>query len=209
MISLRRFLARLYLGGWLFRINEAVGRLWLSWFRFIYPGLSVGAQPQIWGRFDVMMFPESRIAIGNHLHMVSSSSRSAITLFSRSSLTAFAGAQIEIGNGVGLNGTTVTSKKRIQIGDRTMVAPNVIIVDSDFHAPWPPEARWTSSTADTDREVVIGKNVWIGMNTVILKGSTIGDNTIIGACSLVTGDIPANVIAGGSPAKVLRPLGPS
>jgi acetyltransferase-like isoleucine patch superfamily enzyme len=50
--------------------------------------------------------------------------------------------------------------------------------------------------------------VWIGMNSVILKGSRIGDNSIIGAGSLVTGIIPPNVIAGGNPAKVLRPIGP-
>jgi acetyltransferase-like isoleucine patch superfamily enzyme len=107
-----------------------------------------------------------------------------------------------------LNGTTITSKKLVRIGDGTMIAPNVIIVDSDFHAQWPPDARLISSTAETDREVTIGSNVWIGMNSVILKGTTIGDNSIIGASSLVSGDIPANVIAGGNPARVLRPLSP-
>lgn len=207
MSALRRLVARVYIALWLFRLRAVAGRLSLLFFQIVYPGLSVGRRPHVWGVFNVMMFPGSTVVIGDDLHMVSSPARSAITLFSRCSLTAFVGAEIRLGNGVGLNGTTITSKKRVQIGDGTIIAPNVIIVDSDFHAQWPPESRFISSTADTDREVVIGKNVWIGMNTVVLKGSTIGDNSIIGACSLVAGHIPANVIAGGNPARVLRRLG--
>ena len=209
MRRLRSFLTRLYVQGWIFRLNQLVGWTWLQFFRVVYPDLAIGRRPHIWGRFDVMMFPGSQIVIGDDLHAVSAPNRSAIALFSRCRFTTFAGAQIQIGDGVGLNGTAITSKKRVEIGSHTMIAPNVIIVDSDFHAQWPPDARFTSSTAKDDREVVIGKNVWIGMNTIVLKGSRIGDNSIIGAGSLVTGEIPSNVIAGGSPAKVLRPLGPS
>ena len=209
MRTLRRAVARLYVGVWLFRVRELVGRLTLLFFRVVYPGFSVGRHPRIWGRFKLMMFRDSTVIIGDHLHMVSSPVRSGITLFSPCSLTTFAGAEIRIGNRVGLNGTAITSKKRIHIGDGTMIAPNVIIVDSDFHVQWPPDARWTDSTTNDDREVMIGKNVWIGINAVILKGSTIGDNSIIGACSLVGGHIPANVIAAGNPAKVLRPLAPT
>jgi acetyltransferase-like isoleucine patch superfamily enzyme len=206
--SVRRLVARIYVAVWLFRLRALAGRLCLVFFRLVYPGLWVGARPHVWGSFELMMFPDSTVMIGDDLHMVSSSARSAITLFSRCSLTTFAGAEIRIGKGVGLNGTTITSKKRIQIGDGTMIAPNVIIVDSDFHAQWPPESRFVSSTADADREVVIGKNVWIGMNTVVLKGSTIGDNSIIGAGSVVSGSIPANAIAAGNPARVVRELAP-
>jgi len=206
--TFRSALARVYVVVWLFGVKELVGRFTLLFFRTIYPGFSVGQHPRIWGRFKLMMFRDSTVVIGDNLHMVSSPDRSAITLFSRCSLTTFPGAEIRIGNRVGLNGTAITSKKRVRIGDGTMIAPNVIIVDSDFHAQWPPDARFISSTQDADREVVIGTNVWIGMNTVILKGSTIGDNSIIGACSLVGGDIPANVVAGGNPARVLRALGP-
>jgi acetyltransferase-like isoleucine patch superfamily enzyme len=209
MNRLRWLVARVYVGVWLFRLKALTGRLSLLFFRVVYPGFSVGREPRIWGRFKLMMFAESRVVIGDNLHMVSSADRSGITLFSRCSFTTYPGGEIRIGNRVGLNGTTITSKKLVQIGDGTMIAPNVIIVDSDFHAQWPPDSRLISSTADTDRDVIIGSNVWIGMNSVILKGTTIGDNSIIGASSLVSGDIPGNVIAGGNPARVLRPLGPS
>lgn len=205
-MSLRRLVARVYVALWLFRAKAVTGRLALLFFRAIYPDFRVGAQPRIWGGFKLMMFAGSRVTIGDHLHMVSASDRSGITLFSRCSLTTYPGGEIRIGHRVGLNGTAITSKKLVEIGDGTMIAPNVIIVDSDFHAQWPPDARLVSSTVDTDREVIIGANVWIGMNTVILKGTRIGDNSIIGACSLVSGAIPADVVAGGNPARVLRPL---
>ena len=209
MRRLRWLVARAYVAVWLFRLKAWRGWLSLRFFRLVYPGFSVGRQPRIWGRFKLMMFADSRVVIGDHLHMVSSPDRSGITLFSRCSLTTYPGGEIRIGDRVGLNGTTITSKKLVEIGDGTMIAPNVIIVDSDFHAQWPPDARLSSSTVETDRAVIIGSNVWIGMNSVILKGTTIGDNSIIGASSLVSGDIPANVLAGGNPARVLRPLGPS
>jgi acetyltransferase-like isoleucine patch superfamily enzyme len=207
MTGIRRLAARLYVGLWLHRARALAGSVSLLFFRVIYPDLTVGPHARIWGRFKLMMFADSRVTIGDHLHMVSSADRSGITLFSRCSFTTYPGGEIRVGNRVGLNGTTITSKKLVQIGDGTMIAPNVIIVDSDFHAQWPPDARLTSSTAETDREVIIGTNVWIGMNTVILKGTTIGDNSIIGASSLVSGDIPGNVIAGGNPARVIRPIG--
>jgi acetyltransferase-like isoleucine patch superfamily enzyme len=85
-----------------------------------------------------------------------------------------------------------------------MVAPNVIIVDSDFHQAWPPETRFISDTSAFDKEVKIGCNVWIGMNTLVLKGSVIGDNSIIGAGSTVTGEIPPNCIAAGNPAIPIK-----
>lgn len=202
----RGFLERLYVGVWLFRLPGWVGAFNLWLLRRVYPLFTLGLRPSAWGRVHMMLLGDGRVTIGDDVHMVSWTERSAITLFAPCSFTAYQGAHIVIGNKVALNGTTLTSKKRIEIGDGTMIAPNVIIVDSDFHAQWPPDQRMVSSTADADRAVVIGRNVWVGMNTVILKGTTIGDNTIIGACSLVSGAIPANVVAGGNPARVLRSL---
>lgn len=144
--------------------------------------------------------------IGDDFHLVSSPRRSAITQFSRGQFTVFPGAVIRLGNHVGLNGTAVTAKRRIEIGDDTMIAANVVIVDSDFHVEWPPERRWTTNTSEFDEEVIIGRNVWIGMNTIVLKGTRIGDNTIIGAGSVVRGHIPGNCLAAGNPARVIRTL---
>jgi acetyltransferase-like isoleucine patch superfamily enzyme len=87
-----------------------------------------------------------------------------------------------------------------------MVGPNTVIVDSDFHALWPPDNRLLTPALDQDSDVSIGKNVWIGTQCVILKGVTIGENSVLGARSVVTRDIPDNVLAAGNPARVIRRL---
>ena len=166
----------------------------------------IGSNFKVWGSVIIKIIGEGSIKIGKNAHLVSDPKRSYITLFSKVQLTAYDSGKIEISDNVALNGTTITSKKYIKIGQGTMIAPNVIIVDSDFHQIWPSDKRFISSTSKFDKKVDIGKNVWIGMNSTILKGSIIGDNSIIGAGSVVSGIIPANCLAYGSPAKFIKTL---
>ncbi len=91
----------------------------------------------------------------------------------------------------------------IRIGRDGLFGANVEIFDSDFHDLDPP--RRTAGTQET-APVEIGDNVFVGMGVRILKGSTIGDDSVIGAGSVVTGAIPAGVIAAGNPARVIREL---
>lgn len=202
------FLGKLYCGVYIYRLTRFWGNLYLRFFILAYPGLSVGRNAKVWGAFSLQLMEGGRMEVGDDFHLVSEPRRSAITQFGRGQFTVFPGAVISLGNHVGLNGTALTAKRRIEIGDNTMIAANVIIVDSDFHATWPPELRWTSPTKEFDKEVIIGRNVWIGMNTVVLKGSRIGDNTVIGAGSVVSGEIPADCIAAGNPARFIRSLDP-
>lgn len=88
----------------------------------------------------------------------------------------------------------------ITIGDDVFIGPRVQLITTN-HGAAPTERRTTIS-----RPIVIGKNVWIGAGTIVLPGVTVGENSIIGAGSVVTHDIPANVIAAGSPAKVIKPV---
>ena len=104
-------------------------------------------------------------------------------------------ARIIIGDNCGFSGTTIGAAAEIIIGNNVLVGANAIITDFDWH----------SDRSNTHPQpVIIKDNVWIGVNSTILKGVTIGENSVIGANSLVVKDIPANVIAGGNPCKVLK-----
>lgn len=86
------------------------------------------------------------------------------------------------------------------IGDNVLLAPNVAIYTAGHPIHYEPR----NEAYEYAFPVMIGNNVWIGGNTVINPGITIGDNTVIGSGSVVTRDIPANVVAVGSPCKVIR-----
>ena len=91
---------------------------------------------------------------------------------------------------------------QITIGDHVMLGPKVSI----YTANHPIDAAVRNLGHDHGVPVTIGNNIWIGGNCVILPGVTIGDNTVIGAGSVVTKDIPANVVAAGNPCRVIRPI---
>ncbi len=117
-----------------------------------------------------------------------------------------------------LNGVAIMAEERIEIGQHVLVSWNVGIADSDFHpldvaqrrqdtfalAPFfkdrPPRPKISASP------VKICDNVWIGMNAVILKGVTIGENSVVGAGAVVSKSVPANVVVAGNPAVIVKQL---
>lgn len=183
------------------------GYLALKFYRVVYPRFSIGPGARCWGGIVMMMEDGSRVSIGKRFSSTSDVRRAGIAVYSPCKLRTMPGAHITIGDDVSLNGTSITSRARIEIGDGTMVAANVVIMDSDFHQQWPPSDRRQVVDNEYDEPVVIGKRVWVGVGSIVLKGARIGDNSIIGAGSVVAGSIPANVIAAGVPATVRRELG--
>ncbi|MBI4232306.1 acyltransferase [Candidatus Peregrinibacteria bacterium] len=188
-------------------VPKIVGYISLLLYRGLYKHIRVGKNIKCWGRVIITKSPESIVAIGDNARLVSDFARASIGLYSRCKFQLFFNSKIIIGQNVGLNGTSITCRTTfVKIGDGTIMAPNVIIVDSDFHQLWPPENRTFNMGYENDKGVKIGKNVWIGMNSTILKGVTIGDNSIIAAGSVVAENIPSNVLVGGVPAKILKQL---
>ncbi len=100
-------------------------------------------------------------------------------------------------------GVRISSASGISIGPSCMMASGVYITDSDWHGIYDRLDYIGSSSP-----VRVGTNVWLGDSAIVCKGVTIGDNSIIGAGSVVTSDIPADVIAAGNPARVIRELEP-
>lgn len=97
---------------------------------------------------------------------------------------------------------TLVDDTHIYIGDYTMIAPNVTIAT----AAHPLSAEEREKNMQYNRPVKIGKRCWIGAGAIILPGVTIGDDTVIGAGSVVTKDIPSGVVAVGNPCRVMKVL---
>ena len=116
----------------------------------------------------------------------------------------FGGHHVHLGKNVYANfNLTLVDDTHIYIGDCTMIGPNVTIATASH--PVLPELREKGYQYNVP--VHIGRNCWLGAGVVVLPGVTIGDNTVIGAGSIVTKDIPANVVAVGNPCRVLREIG--
>ena len=116
----------------------------------------------------------------------------------------WAGKHVHFGNAVYANfGLTLVDDTDIFVGDNTMFAPNVVVATAGH--PINPELR--AKAYQYNMPVHIGKNCWLGAGVLVMPGVTIGDNTVIGAGSVVTKDIPANVVAYGNPCRVIREIG--
>jgi len=113
-------------------------------------------------------------------------------------------ARIEIGGGTSFsNGVQVIAERRVTIGRRCLIGDAVLILDSDFHEM---SAEGRHRLPGATAPVILEDNVFVGSRAVILKGVTIGKDSVIGAGSVVVRSIPPGVIAAGNPAKVIRPL---
>lgn len=100
-------------------------------------------------------------------------------------------------------GVRVDSASSVRIGSNTMLAAGAYVTDADWH-----DIYDRSKPIGRTAPVILGDNVWVGDSSIVCKGVNIGDNSVIGAGSVVTSDIPANVIAAGNPARVIRELDP-
>lgn len=168
-------------------------------------GIKYGKGCKFFG-LPVIVKKGGTITIGDRLTLASGFLSNLVGMYQRSVIVARNGGKITIGNDVSMSAVTIYAFKNIEIGDHTSIGANTKVFDSDFH-PVDPVHR----LADSDdkehtlmRETVIGKNVFIGCNALILKGVHIGDNAVIGAGSVVSKDVPANCIAAGNPAKVVK-----
>lgn len=107
------------------------------------------------------------------------------------------GARLTLGSGYLNNNVEINCFNSITIGENTAISKGVIIRDSDNHCI-------NDKYDEVSKPIVIGDNVWIGLNAIILKGVTIGNGAIIAAGAVVNKDVAANSIVGGVPAKLLK-----
>lgn len=113
------------------------------------------------------------------------------------------GGELILHNGVSISNATIFASQHIEIGEQTCIGGGVKIYDTDFHSS-DADKRLNGNIDVPSKPVNIGKRVFIGGHSIILKGVTIGNEAVIGAGSVVTKDIPAGEIWAGSPAKFIK-----
>lgn len=152
--------------------------------------------------------------IGNNCVIKSSFLSNLVGLYSRTIIVTRApGAEIQIGDNVGISGATIYARKKIMIGDNTCIGGNCKIIDNDFH-PIEVEERnillgdmnGGNSDLIPAKEITIGKNCFIGCNSIILKGTVLGDGCVVGAGAVVAGKFEKNSVIAGNPARVIKLL---
>ena len=178
------------------------GRLaWGGYYKFFARcrGVEFLGTCEFMGRPKFKLYPGTRVIIGNKCRFLSGHTDNLIGLNRPCIISVYnRGTIVEIGEGSGFSGTVIGAFAGITIGRDVKCGANTLITDGDWH---PEDPR-----SGEPRPVFIGDRVWLGVGSMVLKGARIGENTVIGAGSIVTGEIPANVIAAGNPCKVIRSL---
>jgi len=165
----------------------------------IYPNLIFGKKTSFIGFPKFRNKPGGRIIIGDYCSFLSKPKSNYIGINRPCIIsTQTSLAEVIIGNNCGFSGTVIGAFKRIELQANVRCGANTMITDSDWHTDDPRSGKC--------KPIVIENNVWLGEGVRVLKGVTIGKNTVIGAGSVVTKSIPANVIAAGNPCRVLKEL---
>lgn len=160
-------------------------------------GAQVGRNNMFGGNPYVHIARGAELQIGNGCRFMSKTIGNLIGINHKCILsTSNPGARLIIGDNCGFSGTSIWCFDNITIGNNVRVGANVVIMDGDAHQDDP--------RAGKNAPIVIEDNVWIGAGVMVLKGVTIGRNSLIGAGSIVVKDIPANCVAAGNPCKVIR-----
>ena len=182
------------------RLRKSINQWYVR--RFIAPQFdSLGSIPEI-------AHPRSLVIFGRNIHLgkyaqIICASDNCVRFTSWPSKQA--DAEIKIGDYCLISpGVRISSAQSIRIGDNCMFAANVIISDSDWHGIYNRIRPFRCT-----KPVTIENNVWLGERVIVNKGVTIGENSVVGAGSIVTKSIPANSVAAGNPARVIKSINPN
>lgn len=173
---------------------------------FTWNGISWGESWSIDGKPIIHRHRLSVMSFGKELKLRSNFCTNPLGVQHPVYLTTWSSSSVlEIGNDFAMTGGVICVFERVTIGNHVMVGANSKIIDTDFH-PLDPDLRRQAPMAVKPKPVHIEDDVFIGMHSIILKGTTIGKGSVVGAGSVVSGDVPSGVVVAGNPAKIIREL---
>lgn len=185
------------------KIHRLVGYVWMR-----LSGVKLNLTVRIIGLPVIKKANGAIIEIGDHSDLRSLSKYTAMGVPKPVVLNAmFEGAAILIGKRVGMSGVTICAKTRVSIEDGVMLGSGAIIADTDFHC-LDHEVRGTDVDFMMAKSspIHIGANSFVGANSMILKGVSIGARSVVAAGAIVTKDVPPDVIVAGNPAKIIKKI---
>lgn len=163
-------------------------------------GVQVGRSCYVDGHPRIQRSRGSRIILHDHVVMHSRKKSNPLLTSPVSLVTLEPGACIELHAHCGISGCSIEAACGISIGEYTIVGPGTVIYDAKEHE-YSPECGWLNRSRRTGKPISIGKRCYIGMNCIILKGVSIGDDCVVSAGTVVNKDVPAGHIAFGNPAQ--------
>ena len=180
-----------------------------SWIKRVYFSRK-GLNPNLilsTGFPDIQVRDNGKLVHNGLIMMVNTAKASTLGNPRRCKFLVFPDAVLHFKGKCYMSNTVIVATKRIVIGNNVMIGGGVTIVDSDFHSldynDW---GTWRDLQRKRSEEVVIGDNVFIGMEALILKGVHIGNGCVIGARTVVTKDIPSYSVVAGNPCRVIKIL---
>lgn len=173
---------------------------------FSLVGVKYGKNMNVSTKITLKKYSGAEFIIGDDFLYQSGDSINPISRNIRGCIFVNINAKLRIGDDVGISSACIWCDESITIGNHAKIGGDCVILDTDCHSLNYIERRQIDSDRSNTRTkpIIIGDDVLIGARTMILKGVTIGDRSVIGASSVVTQDIPCDCIAAGNPCKVIR-----
>lgn len=189
--------------------RHAYSAILLRSLQVVVPGFCYGAGCTLYGRPVVSVVRGARVELMDRVVLASSSRHTALGVNHPVVLRALLpGARLSIGSDTGLSGGSFCAATKISIGAGCLIGANVLVTDTEFHPVSAVGRRHLPIPCPRPEDaVVIGNDVFVGSGAVILRGSQIGDHSVVGASSLVKGHFGSSVIIAGNPARVVGPVG--
>lgn len=192
-----------YLSIFKIRLNTLKYRLLI---KLRYSNFDIGKNSMIFGKLLLSIERESKVILGDNIVFRSSTKYNFVGIYKPVSISVGKNAKLIVGNNTGFSGTSIYASRSVIIGENCNFGGNTSVWDTDFHPLDFHERRENNISKIRSADIIIGNDVFIGANSIILKGVSIGDRVIIGAGSVVSKNIPMDEIWAGNPARFIRKI---